>query len=154
MNRYLMMTAATILAGAAPAMAADRAKMHSIHFLTIGGGSYCDGMSFQKVGRHQAAGLHLNEDCAGKNGQVAGTVDKTQYSFSENYTGTISLTYDIFKPIRNGGKWDLWVCFNGSSCFEGNSGIYSKGFPAAGASRLRTTARVRQMIAEHRNAKR
>jgi hypothetical protein len=149
-----MITAAAFLGSAAPSMAADQAKMHSIHFLTSGGGSYCDGMSFQKTGAHHAAGLHLNEDCAGSANEVMGTVDKTRFSLSENYSNSISLTYDIFKPIKNGGTWDLWVCFSGVSCFEGGSGIYKKGFPAHRIDRTPTTARVAQMIAERRAARR
>lgn len=150
MNKYLMMTAAALLGSASPALAGDQAKMHTIHFMTANGGSYCDGMSFQKTGRHVASGLHLNEDCAGRDVQVIGTVDKTAFHLSENYSNSTAFMFDIFKPIRNGGTWDLWVCLNDTSCFEGNSGVYKLGFPGKGVSRVPTTARVAEMIAQRK----
>ena len=148
-----MMSAAALL-GASPAFASDQAKMHTIHFQTVGGGSYCDGMSFQKIGPHIAGGVHLNDNCA-SNVQLIGTVDKKTFYFAEDYNNykSIALQYDIFKPIRNGGKWELWICFSGVSCFEGNSGVYKLGFPASGGSRTATTAKVAEMVATRRAAR-
>ena len=153
MNRYLMMSAAALFGSASPAFASDQAKMHTIHFGTANGGTYCDGMKFQKTGPHLAAGQHLNADCAGKVVQVIGTVDKTAFHFSENAGSSSAYMYDIFKPIRDGGRWDMWACFSGVSCILGNSGIYTLGFPASGGSRLATTARVAGMIAERKAAR-
>jgi hypothetical protein len=153
MNKYLMISAAAILGSVSPAFAGDQAKTHTIHFYSSGGQSYCDGMTFAKTGVHVAAGQHLNEDCNGRDGQVIGTVDTTAFHLSENYSNSIALLYDIFKPIRNGGTWDVWVCFSGTSCFESGSGIYKKGFPASGGSRTPTTARVAGMIAERKAAR-
>jgi hypothetical protein len=152
MNRYLTIAAAALLGTAAPVCAADQAKMHTIHFLTANGGSYCDGMSFQKVGRHTAAGLHLNEDCNGRDVQVMGTVDKTRFTLNENQS-SYSLGYDIYKPIRNGGAWDLWTCFNGTSCFQSAEGIYKLGFPAERRGQVSTTAKVAEMIAARKAAR-
>ena len=154
MNKYLMLSAAALFGSALPAFAGDQARMHTIHFETANGASYCDGMSFQKTGRHIAAGLHLKDNCA-SNVQVVGTVDKKAFQLSQNYNSghSIALMYDIFKPIRNGGTWDLWICFSGTSCFEGNSGVYKLGFPASGGSRMATTARVVGMIAERKAAR-
>jgi hypothetical protein len=146
MNRYLAIAAAALLGTAAPACAADQGKMHTIHFLTANGNSWCAGMSFRKVGKHTAAGLHLNEDCNGRDGQVMGTVDKTQFTLNETFSSS-SLGYEIFRPIRNGGAWDVWTCFNGTSCFQSSEGIYRLGFPNGGRGRVSTTARVAETIA-------
>jgi hypothetical protein len=148
-NKYLMMSAAALL-GSAPAFAGDQAKTHTIHFYSSGGQSYCDGMTFAKTGVHVAAGQHLNEDRNGTNVQIIGTVDKIAFHLSENYSQSVAYTFDIFKPIRNGGTWDLWVCLDGTTCFEGNTGTYQKGFPANRASHVPTTVRVAAMIAERR----
>jgi len=147
MNRFLLLSAAALVGSAAPTFANDQAKSHSIHFLTNGGASYCDGMSFQKAGKHLAVGLHLNEDCAGTNVQVAGTVDKTEYTLNESQGFSEALAYEIFKPIRNGGIWELWVCIDGSTCFQGNQGIYKTGFPAKRGQQVSTTTKVAEMIA-------
>jgi len=158
MNKYLMMTAAAVLGSASPALAADQSKTHTIHFLTASGGSYCDGMSFQKSRAPNApaiaTGLHLNEDCAGKVGQMIGTVNKTAFHLSENYSSSVAYMYDIFKPIRNGGTWDLWICYSGTTCFEGGGGIYKLGFPASGGSHTPTTARVAEIIAQRKAMRR
>jgi hypothetical protein len=152
MNKYLTIAAAALLGTAAPVCANDQAKMHSIHFLTANGGSWCDGMSFQKAGKHIAAGLHLNEDCNGHDGQVMGTVNKTQFTLNENYS-SYSLGFNIYRPIENGGRWDLWICYNGTSCFRSGEGIYKLGFPAGRRRQMPTTAKVTEMIAAHRTSR-
>jgi hypothetical protein len=161
MNKYLMMTAAALLGSAAPALAAaDQYKTHTVHFFTASGvNSYCDGASFQKprgpTASAIAMGLHLNEDCAGKNGQIVGGVNKTVYSFFEidSLVTSESFVFNIYKPIKSGGAWDLWVCLNATSCFEGTAGVYKLGFPAGRGSRASTVSRVAEMIAERKAAR-
>jgi hypothetical protein len=150
MNKFLMLSAAALVGSAAPALASDQSKLHTIHFFSSNGASYCDGMNFQNAGKHMAVGLHLNEDCAGTNGQVSGTVNKTQYTLNENQGFSESFAYDIYKPIRNGGAWDLWVCLSGTTCFMANQGFYEKGFPGVHRKGVSTTAKVAEMVAAWR----
>jgi hypothetical protein len=65
----------------------------------------------------------------------------------------VAYMFDISKPISNGGAWDLWFCYNGTTCVEANSGVYKKGFPGSGASHVPTTARVAEMIAQRKAAR-
>jgi hypothetical protein len=153
MNKFLMLSAAALLGGSVPTLAGDLSKAHTIQFYTGSGNTpYCDGMTFQKAGNHMAVGTHLNDNCS-SNIQVAGTVDKAKYTLDENPTVTVAEAFDIYRPIVNGGNWDVWVCYNGTTCFQGNAGIYKKGFSGAARGSVATTARVAEMIAERKAAR-
>jgi hypothetical protein len=153
MNKYLMLSAAALLGTAFPLAAANDFTWHTIHFYSQSGYPYCDGMSFHRSGRHLAVGLHLNEDCGGKNGEVAGTVDRKQSTLFESFSGNETLQYDIYKPIRNGGQWDLWACFSNTSCSEISAGTYKLGFPAEHRGQISTAAKVGEMIAARKAAR-
>lgn len=157
MNKFLMMSTAALLGCAGPALCDNASKAHTITFYTGSGNvAYCDGMQFQKAkgqGKHIVTGTHLNEDCAGDDGQVAGAVDKAQYTLNETES-SYSLVYEIYKPVKNGGNWDVYACYDGSSCVELNAGIYQLGFSGNPGSRVSTTAKVAEMIGARRAAKR
>jgi hypothetical protein len=104
-------------------------------------------LSFQKTGHHHAAGQHLNEDCNGKVGEMSGTVDKKAFHLNESVDGGLQ-TIDVFKPIRNGGTWDLWVCLSGLSCFMANEGTYLLGPPGHEGGRKPIRSKVARTIAE------
>jgi hypothetical protein len=156
MNKFLMLSAAALLGSIAPASAGDQSRSYTVHFFTGGGAnSYCDGMTFRKdraEGKHIAVGTHLNDGCGGRDVPVVGTVNRKKFTLNESQS-SFGVVYDIYKPIENGGTWDEWVCYSGSSCFEANSGIYKLGFAARGGSRVSTTARVAQMIAARKAAR-
>jgi len=86
-HKYLIVSAAALLGSVAPAAAENQATAHSIHFFSQLGGSYCDGLRWQKVdfgfpGDVQF-GTHLNNDCNGgqnpinKRGGASGTTRVT-----------------------------------------------------------------------------
>jgi hypothetical protein len=84
---------------------------------------------------------------------VSGTVNKTQYTLNESVSAFETVAYDIYKPIRNGGAWDLWVCISGTTCFMINQGFYEKGFPAEHRTGVATTAKVAELVAARRAAR-
>jgi hypothetical protein len=110
-------------------------------------------MIFHRTGEHLAVGRHLNEDCGGQVGQVAGTVDKRRYTLFETWTNSgYMLGFDIDKPIRDGGTWKLWTCYSGTTCFEGSGGIYHLGFAGRANGHVPTASKVREMIAARKAA--
>jgi len=155
MNKYLLMTAAALLGTAAPALADDQSKSHSLHFLSQNGGSYCDGLKWAKFDPYGLQyGVHLNVNCGGGTSKIAGGASRKGWGFSDNSSpgSSISLFYDISKPFKDGSAWALWVCMNGTTCFEGNTGTYKVGFPANG-SHVPSTTKVEKIIAEIKAAR-
>jgi hypothetical protein len=158
MNKYLMLTAAALLGSATTALPEDQSRTHSIHLLSENGGSYCDGLKWQKFNfpADLQYGTHLNVNCTGSTSKIAGGVNKEGWGFSDNYSNfsSESLFWDISKPFKDGSAWSLWVCLNGStSCVEANTGTYKVGFPANGGSRVSTMAKVAKIIAERKAAR-
>jgi hypothetical protein len=151
MNRYLMMTVATLLGGTAQAFAGEPSRAQTIRFV-----SYCDGMSFYKSPDVGAIyfGTHILTECGESDMQVVGGANKKSVGLVEgfgNQTGA-SYLYEISRPIRNGGTWELWVCEGGASCFEGNSGTYDVGPPGQSGTRVATTAKLADIIAKRKAA--
>jgi hypothetical protein len=149
MNKYLLLTAAALIGAATSGVekASAGAGPYTIQF-----DGYCDGMTFHRTNLPPlATGLHLNENCAGGTARVMGTVNKKEFLLFEasNYSSLQYATV-IHKPIRNGGEWDLAVCFSGTSCFLANSGTYSLGCCAARNSGVPIKAKVAEIIAQRK----
>ncbi|HEY3637655.1 MAG TPA: hypothetical protein VGK90_05840, partial [Rhizomicrobium sp.] len=100
MNKYLMMTAAACLGAISPAFAADHSsKVNVIQFLSSGGSSYCDGLSFYKAslpGVGIELGAHLLTGCGDNNTEIAGQKNKKSFDLTENWSSAGStFVYDI-----------------------------------------------------------
>ena len=151
MNKYLLLTAAALIGTATSGVGEANAGggPYTIHFNT-----FCDGMTFHRTDAPPlATGEHLNTDCAGGTAPVIGTVNKQEFLLFESASSS-QFTYAIHKPIRNGGEWDFWVCFSGSTCFFGGSGTYSLGCCEPRNGGMPIKSKVAEIIAQRRAAKR
>jgi hypothetical protein len=157
MNKYLMLTAAALVGTAIPALAKQHEQIYTIQFGTSNGGSYCDGMSFYKSpysGAKIELGMHLQTGCGTANTEVAGKQNKKTVNLVDNWQGPTTFLYEISRPIKNGGTWALWICQEGTSCFEDNSGTYKLGYNAAMSNRPKTSAKIAEIIAARKAASR
>ena len=161
MNKYLMMSAAAVLASTG----ANTATAASFQFGTAGGGSYCDGGTLTHNSGAAYSWQHTNANCASAVSYGQGLLGKTAglgkiSNMSDTYFGQLYgifseyLSYTMPKKIKNGAQWTLWVGINGVSSFEGNSGVLINVSPAArkpsGHSKVSTLKSVKQLIALHR----
>jgi hypothetical protein len=138
MNKYLMLTAAAVLAGTAGASAGGTCFQFT--FGTAGGGSYCDGGNvYTGVDNRAYSGVlrawrHTNNNCNGGQSSGYGILGKLtglgKVSFmsdnieAQNYGNySTSLNYTLPKKIKNGQPWGLWIGLNGTTLFYGNSGV-------------------------------
>jgi hypothetical protein len=156
MNKYLMMTAAALLASTAAANAGER----HFKFGTMGGGSYCDG-GIGIWSSYVYGWQHTNYDCAGSvalgtpgiEGKTSGIGKNINMSdasfFSNNYSGPIC-SYDFPPKFKIGGTWSLWCSFSGSLAIELNSGILLPSNAKAQGSKS-TLAAVKAVVAERRS---
>jgi hypothetical protein len=155
MNKYLMLSAAAVVASATGA----NAGTHSFTFGTAGGGSYCDGGTATTNGIVWAW-QHTNNNCYGGVSTGQGLLGKVKgmgkiADMSDNYFGnykSIALNYTLPKKIASGNQWTLWVEFSGVSSFLGNSGVLVNA-TAAKKSHTSTVAKLKTMIKAHQAAK-
>ncbi len=155
MNKYLMMTAAAVFGTTASALAQQPGHANEIQFLSSNGGSYCDGLSFYKSpysGIKIQLGSHLLTGCAESNTEIAGQMGKKSVNLVENWQGPTTFLYDISKPIKTGGTYQIWACDGQSSCFEVNSGTYKLGYNGASHGRPKSAAKVAAIIAARKAA--
>lgn len=163
MNKYLLMSAAAVLASTGAATAGT----HSFTFATASGTAYCDGGT-ATTGLSSGvadAWKHTNNNCASGTSMGGGLLGKVHglgkvYDNSDNFEAknygvyTEQLAYVLPKKIKTDGKWSLWVSLSGTSNFEGNSGELIN--VTAGAHGIKshgttsTTAMVKQLVATHR----
>lgn len=163
MNKYLLMSAAAVLASTGAATAGT----HSFTFATASGTAYCDGGT-ATTGLATAgaeAWKHTNNNCASGTSQGGAVLGKLSglgkvYLNSDNFEAknygvfTEQLAYSLPHKIRNDGKWTLWISLSGVSNFEGNSGELIN--VTAGAHGIKshgtasTAAMVKQLVAAHR----
>lgn len=162
MNKYLMLSAAAVLASGASAYAGT----HTFTFGTSGGGSYCDGGTVvTAIGGNKAvrAWKHTNNNCASGTSEGQGLVGKTKglgsislmsdTFYGKNY-GIFSeqLSYSLPKKLVSGGAWTLWVGVNGVSSFEGNSGVLNNvNAHVHGKGSVSTFNAVKNLIQNHKN---
>jgi hypothetical protein len=161
MNKYLLMSAAAVLASTGAATAGT----HSFTFGTTYGGSYCDGgTATTGLSGGADAWIHTNNNCASGTSQGAGVLGKTSigkiYANSDNYLAKNDgiyneyLSYTLPKRIKSGKQWTLWIGLSGYTNFEGNSGVLNN--VTAGAHGIKshgttsTAAKVKQLVAAHR----
>ena len=163
MNKYLMMSAAAVLASTAGANASG--TPHSFVFATAGGSSYCDGGTvYTGVDGGAFSGTvrawqHTNNNCSGGVSTGQGLLGKAlaigkASDMSDNYFGnykSIALNYTLPKKIKNGQPWTLWVEFSGTTSFEGNSGVLVNTNPGHKGAKS-TVANLKTLITAHRNA--
>ena|ERR1700734_1463226 len=168
MNKYLMLTAAALLSSAATV----DAKTYCFYFAT-NVGSYCDGgrvytgVDGGALNGAVRAWVHTNNNCNGGTSQGQGILGKTaglgkvsvmsDNIEAENY-GIYSeqLSYGLPKKIKSWQPWTLWVGLNGTTSFEGNSGIIWEQncqSPAGNHGRKSTLDGVKEIITAYRNAK-
>jgi hypothetical protein len=153
MNKYLMLSAAAVVASATGA----NAGTHSFQFGTAGGGSYCDGGTVTSNGVVWAW-QHTNNNCASGVSTGQGLVGKVVpygkiANMSDNYFGSaksIALNYSLPKKIKAGNTWLLWIEFSGVSSFLGNSGVLIN-TTAAKKGGQSTTSKLKTMIQAHKS---
>jgi hypothetical protein len=171
MNKYLMLSAAAVLAGTA--CAAAKTYCYTLGFGTAGGGSYCDsGMISWNTSTafHGAvrSWKHLNNNCAGATSDGFGILGKTKGLgdyvtvsddfYAKNY-GIYSeqLAYSLPAKIKDGAKFLMWIAIDGSA-FVANTGTLEnvgtcQDGRAIGHGRTSTVAGVKALIAARRGRK-
>jgi hypothetical protein len=170
MNKYLMLTAASILAGTAGASAGT----FCFTFASTIGDEYCDGgivrtrVDGAALSGAVRAWVHTNNNCMGGTSQGYGLLARTSGLgkvsvmsddfFAKNYGNfSTAVSYTLPKQIKNAQPWTGWIGMNGTTYFEFNSGIldiYGKcQKPAAKRGMKSTLDGVKEIIAAHRNAK-
>jgi hypothetical protein len=161
MNKYLMLSAAAVLASSASAYAGT----HTFTFGTADGGAYCDGGTVNTdIGGNKAvrAWTHTNNNCASGTSEGQGLLGKvkglgTSSEMSDTFYGknydifSIQIAYTLPKKIANGQPWTLWVGEDGVTSFEGNSGTLVDVDGAVHRGTKSTAAAVKQLIAQHKN---
>jgi hypothetical protein len=131
MNRYLMLTAAALLAGTASA----GADCYTFTFASTGGASFCDGgmIGWSSGGSAQRSWRHINNNCAGASSEGFGLLGKTKGfgDFStmsddvdaRNNVFSQQVAYSLPKNIKNGQPFVSWVEVGGTTAFETGNGI-------------------------------
>jgi hypothetical protein len=156
MNKYLLMSAAALLAGTGAANAGT-------YSFTFSG--FCDGGTIN-TNLPAAAWIHTNVNCASGTSQGAGlfgaghfgkakTLSKL-YVLSDNYLAkdqgnySESVEYLFNKRLT---KWELWIC-SASTCTEEAHGRLTSVAPGAhrttGSGTTSTVAKVAGLLNAHR----
>ena len=165
MNKYLMMTAAALLAGTASA----NAGTHSFIFGTANGGVYCDGgtvytgrdggiysgavWSWQHTNNNCASGVSTGQGILGKTIGLGKVAEMSDTFFAQNY-GIYSevLNYVLPKRLKAGQPWSAWIDLNGTTSFEANNGVLQNPMPGHEGTQS-TLASVKSFIQAHRDAR-
>lgn len=144
MNRHLMLSVAALLGCAG---GARDAASQSIFFT----GSSCPAIVLVKQGNTYNAtylencstvagygmGFDAQTNGVGRNVNLSDNFEAMNYGDYTQY-----LSFDLSLPLRNGGRWALWIGFSGTSNFEANSGKY----------RLRNAVKAGGQVAARTNA--
>jgi hypothetical protein len=143
MNKYLMMSAAALLAGAATGADAKSATLcddqgNPIAYLSYGDKIYNvayegGGIGFGIGGKTKGLGEHV--------------------TLSDNYAfgASTAASFDFSLPFKGGGTWNLWLEFSGNTSFEANAGTYTL-CTAAMTGRGTVVAATKALIAQLRAA--
>jgi len=144
MNRYLMLSAAALLASTNGAIA-SHAESAGISLgngcgigIVGGGGIY----AAQYFGC--GSGISNGQGLSRKTGRRTKSVE-----LSDNYFGSqtnYGRSFDISLPIKSGGTWALWLEFNGTTAFIADSGTYTVG-AAARRTRGNLAAETKALVA-------
>ena len=149
MNKYLMMSAAAVLASANGATASNAGNG-----ISLGGGC---GLNIVGSGKGVYAVLYTS--CGGPGvdtgqGLSRKTAQGKSVELSSNYFGSaksLGISYDISLPLRSGGTWATWIEISGVTAFLANSGTYTAG--AAHKKGRNVAAETKALIARLRAAK-
>jgi hypothetical protein len=158
MNKYLMMSVASLFATAAAGTA--QAGTFSVHYGSSAGGSYCNGLRGTS-GPISIADLIYTTCSSGianitslalgpkaKNPDAGKKKKHTPIGFLDYSQAQTEVLLDVFEsPIKAGGPWQLWTC-DSSSCFIVNEGILLSGQYAKGPGKNApsTTDKVAQTL--------
>lgn len=141
MNKYLLLSAAAVLATAGTAAsAAEESKSGSASVYQVSGTgvTYCDAdqLAWTKTNYYTYidnetayCGYSTNgigQGIAGNTKKIGNNVDVSDVFAG----GSVAINLDFSTPIKNGGTWALYYN-SGYSSIEINSGNYYKGAPAA-----------------------
>ena len=158
MNKYLMMTAAALLASTGGANAGQQ----QFTFGTSGGQPYCDGGTGAWSGNIYIW-EHLNADCNGRNyvggpgieGRTRGIGRNVNMfdTFSIANNSGFLCSYDFPRKFKIGGPWSLWCSFSGSFPSELNSGVLLSSQPKPPAATKSSLSAVKAIVAERRSRK-
>jgi hypothetical protein len=156
MNKYLMLSAAAVLAGTVEA----NADSVGFQFGTIGGAPLCD------TGTVTANGVvwawqHGFLDCGGGVSNGQGLLSKVEgvgkgAMMSDNHTAnytSVGISYWLPRKLKNGSVWSLWVEFSGTTSFKYESGVIIRSGAAARRGAQDTLSRVRALVRAHRRAR-
>jgi hypothetical protein len=119
MNRYLMLSAAALVASTGWASAAK------VKSGTLDVGSGC---TFGIVQEERGVYVVRYGDGASGQGLSRKTANGKAVELSDNVLGSdtsTAVSFDISLPLKNGGTWALWTEFSGTTAFIANSGNYS-----------------------------
>ena len=122
MNKYLMLSAAALLASVSGANANNKASatiyiggsaaiqlnyssvVYNAQFLNCTGGGIAIGMGFAATTKVLGKNVDLSDNCVPSEGDA--------------------ISFDLQLPLRNGHAWTEWVEFSGTTSFPLNSGTY------------------------------
>jgi hypothetical protein len=164
MNKYLMLSAAAVLASSASAYAGS----HTFVFGTASGGSYCDGGTVvTAIGGNKAvrAWKHTNNNCASGTSEGQGLVGKIKglkkaSDMSDTFEGknygvfSEQLSYTLPGAIKTGGTWTLWIGLNGTTSIEGTSGVLNQvNARSMGKGKTSSASVVKALIQQRLNQK-
>ena len=171
MNKYLMLTAASVLATTASASAGGNCYMFT--FATANGAPYCDGGTIRTgldggaFSGAVRAWQHTNNNCAGGVSSGYGLLGKVnelgKVSFmsdsieAQNYRDfSYSVNYTLPKKIKNGQPYGLWLGEFGTTLFYGNGGVLvnaskCQNGPMSHGTKS-TVESLKAIIQAHRNA--
>lgn len=159
MNKYLLMSAAALLAGTGAA----NAGTHSFVFGSQGGGSFCDGGTVVTglSGGISDAWKHTNTNCSSGTSQGGGLFGKVEglgrvFELSDNYEAksgiyNVVTYYTLNKRLT---MWTMWTCYSATTCIENNNGplkhVTAGADAAKGNSTTSTAAKVAELVAASR----
>lgn len=160
MNRYLLLSAAALLAGTTAGSA--NAGTHTFTFGTSNGGSYCDGgkvvtgtggdkavWSWTHTNNNCASGTSEGQGLAGKSGKKSIATMSDTYDTKQHIT-TQSVSYVLPQKLKPGGHWEMWIEVGGVSSYEGGHGVLIMG--AHQTSGQSTLAAVTKFIRQSRES--
>jgi len=157
MNKYLLLSAAALVAASAVTTGAEAKKATSPTAISFSG--YCDGLNISWSG-NLYADQHLFTACGYTETDVGvGVEGKKNVNLSDSfYYGDFgeNLSWDVTLPLKSGGTWTLYGTTAGTSTSELNGGAYNIGYTGtrfgAPSSALNTKTLSRMPTAVRNNA--
>ncbi len=160
MNKYLMMSAAALMATTTAAKADEWKKSGSA---TILFNSYCDYLKVNWDG-YVYADQHIFSQCgsnvtaygigiSGKTKGIGENIFLMDDGGVQVYGTNILLGFDLILPFKTGNAFYGWASFSGVTAFNYISGTYTVGHKAISANgNARTFDKLQALIRAHGNA--